>query len=65
MTIERQSPQRADRRIRPPRPTLTVERYGGSRMDTPVKVFTVVALLSLPTVMFGGYSLLRLISQSG
>jgi len=31
-------------------------------MDTPVKVFTVVALLSLPTVMFGGYSLLRLMS---
>ncbi len=26
----------------------------------PVKLFTVIALVSLPTVMFGGYSLLRL-----
>jgi hypothetical protein len=26
----------------------------------PIKLFTVVALLSIPTVMFGGYSLLRL-----
>lgn len=30
-------------------------------MGDPVRVFTVVALISLPTVMFGGYSLLRLI----
>ncbi|HEU4539749.1 MAG TPA: hypothetical protein VFR23_01355 [Jiangellaceae bacterium] len=29
-------------------------------MDMPVKLFTVIALISLPTVMFGGYSLLRL-----
>lgn len=26
----------------------------------PIKLFTVIALVSLPTVMFGGYSLLRL-----
>jgi heme/copper-type cytochrome/quinol oxidase subunit 4 len=30
-------------------------------MSDPVKVFTVIALISLPTVMFGGYSLLRLL----
>lgn len=29
-------------------------------MSDPVRVYTVVVLLSLPTVMFGGYSLLRL-----
>jgi hypothetical protein len=29
-------------------------------MDTPTKVFIIVALVSLPAVMFGGYSLLRL-----
>ncbi len=29
-------------------------------MSDPVKVYTIIALLSLPTVMFGGYSLLRL-----
>jgi heme/copper-type cytochrome/quinol oxidase subunit 4 len=29
-------------------------------VSEPVKVFTVIVLLSLPTVMFGGYSLLRL-----
>lgn len=29
-------------------------------MSDPVKVFTFVVLLSLPTVMFGGFSLLRL-----
>jgi hypothetical protein len=28
----------------------------------PIKLFTVIALISLPTVMFGGYSLLRLTS---
>jgi hypothetical protein len=28
----------------------------------PIKLFTVIALVSLPTVMFGGYSLLRLMS---
>ena len=28
----------------------------------PIKLFTVIALISLPTVMFGGYSLLRLSS---
>jgi hypothetical protein len=32
-------------------------------MGDPIKVFTVIALISLPTVMFGGYSLLRLLSQ--
>lgn len=30
-------------------------------MSDPVKLFTIVALVSLPTVMFGGYSLLRLL----
>lgn len=30
-------------------------------MSDPIKVFTVIALISLPTVMFGGYSLLRLL----
>jgi hypothetical protein len=29
-------------------------------MSDPVKVFSFIVLLSLPTVMFGGYSLLRL-----
>jgi hypothetical protein len=29
----------------------------------PVKLFTVIVLVSLPTVMFGGYSLLRLTPQ--
>ena len=29
----------------------------------PVRVFAVVVLISLPTVMFGGYSLLRLLGQ--
>lgn len=29
-------------------------------MPDPVKLFTVIALVSLPTVMYGGYSLLRL-----
>lgn len=32
-------------------------------MDMPVKLFTVIALLSLPTVMFGGYTLLRLFTR--
>jgi heme/copper-type cytochrome/quinol oxidase subunit 4 len=32
-------------------------------MSDPVKVFTIIALISLPTVMFGGYSLLRLLSR--
>lgn len=32
-------------------------------MDDPIKVFTVIALISLPTVMFGGYSLLRLLGR--
>jgi hypothetical protein len=27
----------------------------------PIRVFTVIALISLPTVMFGGFSLLRLL----
>lgn len=30
-------------------------------MDDPIKVFTAIALIALPTVMFGGYSLLRLL----
>jgi hypothetical protein len=30
-------------------------------MSDPIKVFTVITLISLPTVMFGGYSLLRLL----
>jgi hypothetical protein len=29
-------------------------------VTTPIQVFTVIVLFSLPTVMFGGYSLLRL-----
>ncbi|MGH3645627.1 MAG: hypothetical protein ACRDTM_00365 [Micromonosporaceae bacterium] len=29
-------------------------------MSAPVKIFLVIALVSLPTVMFGGFSLLRL-----
>jgi heme/copper-type cytochrome/quinol oxidase subunit 4 len=29
-------------------------------MDGPVQLFAVIALVSLPTVMFGGFSLLRL-----
>jgi hypothetical protein len=32
-------------------------------MDGAVKLFTVIALFSLPTVMYGGYSLLRLMQQ--
>jgi hypothetical protein len=34
---------------------------GGQVMHGAVKVFTVIALLSIPTVMYGGYSLLRLL----
>src|SRR5256885_1891610 len=30
-------------------------------MTEPIKVFTFIILLSLPTVMYGGYSLLRLL----
>ena len=30
-------------------------------MSQPVQIFTVIVLVSLPTVMFGGFSLLRLI----
>lgn len=32
-------------------------------MEMPVKLFTVIALISLPTVMFGGFSLLRLLGS--
>lgn len=31
----------------------------------PIRVFTAVVLIALPTVMFGGYSLLRLLAQGG
>ncbi len=31
-------------------------------MNGPVQVFTAIALISLPTVMFGGFSLLRLLT---
>ena len=31
----------------------------------PVRLFSVVSLVALPTVMFGGYSLLRLLTQGG
>lgn len=31
-------------------------------MNQPVQLFTVIVLVSLPTVMYGGYSLLRLLS---
>jgi hypothetical protein len=34
-------------------------------MADPVRVFTVIALVSLPTVMFGGFSLLRLLAARG
>lgn len=30
-------------------------------MNGPVQIFTAIALISLPTVMFGGFSLLRLL----
>ncbi len=30
-------------------------------MSQPVQVFTVIALVSLPTVMYGGYAMLRLL----
>ena len=32
-------------------------------MSDPVKVFTVIALISVPTVMFGGLSLLRMLGS--
>jgi hypothetical protein len=32
-------------------------------MADPIRVFTVIALISLPTVMFGGFSLLRLLAK--
>ena len=32
-------------------------------MEMPVKLFTVIALIALPTVMFGGFSLLRLLGS--
>jgi hypothetical protein len=32
-------------------------------MHDPIKLFTVISLFSLPTVMFGGYSLLRLLPK--
>ncbi|HSV66716.1 MAG TPA: hypothetical protein VLJ59_12505 [Mycobacteriales bacterium] len=32
-------------------------------MDGPVQLFTVIVLISIPTVMFGGFSLLRLIPK--
>src|SRR5918994_7220714 len=31
----------------------------------PTRLFAVVSLIALPTVMFGGYSLLRLLTQGG
>jgi hypothetical protein len=31
-------------------------------MSQPVQVFTVIVLVSLPTVMFGGFSLLQLMT---
>jgi hypothetical protein len=31
----------------------------------PIRLFSVVSLVALPTVMFGGYSLLRLLTQGG
>ncbi len=34
-------------------------------MADPTRVFTVIALVSLPTVMFGGFSLLRLLAGRG
>jgi len=32
-------------------------------MHDPIKLFTIISLLLLPTVMFGGYSLLRLLPK--
>ncbi|HLL67940.1 MAG TPA: hypothetical protein VK453_19830 [Micromonosporaceae bacterium] len=32
-------------------------------MTDPIKIFMIIALVSLPTVMFGGYSLLRLLTR--
>jgi heme/copper-type cytochrome/quinol oxidase subunit 4 len=34
-------------------------------MSQPVQIFTVIVLISLPTVMFGGFSLLRLLRTGG
>ena len=34
-------------------------------MADPARLFTVIALISLPTVMFGGFSLLRLLAARG
>lgn len=33
-------------------------------MDGPVQIFSAITLIALPTVMFGGFSLLRLLSAS-
>ncbi|NUR92256.1 MAG: hypothetical protein HOY71_49985, partial [Nonomuraea sp.] len=33
-------------------------------MGDPIKLFTVIALISVPTVMFGGYMLLRFNASS-
>jgi hypothetical protein len=35
------------------------------RAMDPIRLFSVVSLVALPTVMFGGYSLLRLLVQGG
>lgn len=32
-------------------------------MNDPLNLFTIIALISLPTVMFGGYALLRLLGK--
>jgi hypothetical protein len=34
-------------------------------MNQPVQLFAVIVLVALPTVMFGGYSLLRLMKSGG
>jgi hypothetical protein len=41
-------------------PPGATERSRGKAMSQSVQLFTVIVLVSLPTVMFGGYSLLRL-----
>lgn len=33
-------------------------------MDGPVQIFSAIALIALPTVMFGGFSLLRLLTAN-
>jgi hypothetical protein len=38
------------------------DTLGGPSLNGPVQIFTAIALVALPTVMFGGFSLLRLLT---